>query len=426
MIVLWGELAMLYYRRNLLILSTTVFLASMSWSQIMPFLPLFLQDIGVKHNLLRWSGLIFAAHPVAAMFAQPAWGKLGDKYGRKAMVIRAGFCLGCIYFAMSFCTSPWQLVLLRFINGALTGFIPGSYALIATNTPQEIAPRAVAIAQTASATGMIIGPAIGGLLAHIFGYHGSMRVSGAAVLFATLLVWLLVKEMHKPSASEEQTSLFQDFLTALDSPILKSILLTVALCGTFAAAINPILALHLKQLSGTAPIWLTGAIFSLPGLAFTVSAYLWTAFGERNDHRIAINIGLAGTFILAFLLYFIHNLWIFAVTYFTAGLCLAAITPSASAIICTRVDADFHGRAYGLQQSASMLGALVAPLASGFVGTAFGIPSVFIMVSGLFMAGLIAINTIFKRWPLPAASAAPAAPAAGEAAGTRTRARRCS
>ncbi|MDD2485956.1 MAG: MFS transporter [bacterium] len=409
-----------YYRRNLLILSTTVFLASMSWSQIMPFLPLFLQDIGVKHNLLRWSGLIFAAHPVAAMFAQPAWGKLGDKYGRKTMVIRAGFCLGCIYFAMSLCTSPWQLVLLRFINGALTGFIPGSYALIATNTPQKIAPRAVATAQTASATGMIIGPAIGGLLAHIFGYHGSMRISGAAVLFATLLVWLLVQETHKPSTAEEQTSLLQDFLVALHSPILRSVMLAVALYGTFAAAINPILALHLKQLSGTAPIWLTGVIFSLPGLAFTFSAYLWTTFGERNDHRIAVNIGLAGTFVLAFLLYFIHNLWIFAAAYFAAGLCLAAITPSASAIICTRVNADFHGRAYGLQQSAGMLGALIAPLASGFVGTAFGIPSVFIMISSLFMAGFIAINIIFKRWPLPVASTAE------EAAYTGTRTRRCS
>ncbi|MDD3927983.1 MAG: MFS transporter, partial [bacterium] len=335
-----------YHRRNLLVLSTTVFLAAISWSQIVPFLPLFLQDIGVKDNLLRWSGIIFAAHPVAAVFAQPLWGKLGDRHGRKPMVIRAGLCLSCIYFAMSFCNAPWQLVFLRFMNGALTGFIPGSFALIATNTPRELAPRSVATAQTASATGMIIGPAIGGLLAHIFGYRGSMRVSGIAILVATLLVWLLVREKNKTSASEEQTSLLQDFMTALRSPILGSVMLVVAIYGTFAAGINPVLALHLKQLSGTAPIWLTGMVFSLPGLAFTLSAYLWTAFGERRDYRTAINIGLTGTFLLAFTLRFVHNLWAFSAVYFAAGLCLAAITPSASAIICTRVDAGFHGRAY--------------------------------------------------------------------------------
>jgi len=246
---------------------------------------------------------------------------------------------------------------------------------------------------------MIIGPAIGGLLAHIFGYRGSMRVSGIAILVATLLVWLLVREKNKTSASEEQTSLLQDFMTALRSPILGSVMLVVALYGTFAAGINPVLALHLKQLNGTAPIWLTGMVFSLPGLAFTLSAYLWTAFGERRDYRTAINIGLTGTFLLAFTLRFVHNLWAFSAVYFAAGLCLAAITPSASAIICTRVDAGFHGRAYGLQQSASMFGALIAPLAAGFIGTAYGIPSVFVMVGGIFLAGLIAINVIFKRWP---------------------------
>jgi hypothetical protein len=47
---------MTYYRRNLLVLSFTIFLAAFSWEQIAPFLPLFLKDLGITQNLPFWSG----------------------------------------------------------------------------------------------------------------------------------------------------------------------------------------------------------------------------------------------------------------------------------------------------------------------------------------------------------------------------------
>jgi DHA1 family multidrug resistance protein-like MFS transporter len=379
-----------YYRKNLLILSTTIFLTAVSWNQVMPFLPLFMKDMGLKHNLLGWVGIVFALQSAASIIAQPFWGKMGDKYGRKPMAIRAGLCLAGIYFAMSFCQTPLQLAVLRFLNGALTGFIPMSMALIATNTPQKHAARSIATAQTASAAGLIVGPAIGGLLAGLVGYRGSMQVSGAAVFISTLLVLWLVQERSRDEIVEP-TSLFQDFSIALRSKVLSSVMLTVMLYGLFVAAISPILALHLSNMNGReTTVWLTGIVFSLPPIALVLTAHSWTRFGERMGYDRGIQIGLVGAGLCGLALALVHNLWLFSGIFFVAGIFLASLNPSTGALICTRVEAGFRGRAYGMQSSAAMLGSLVAPLAATRIGMVFGLSSVFAFVGISALAGSLA------------------------------------
>ena len=378
-----------YYRKNLLILSTTIFLTAVSWNQVMPFLPLFMKDMGLKHNLLGWVGIVFAIQSAASIIAQPFWGKMGDKYGRKPMAIRAGLCLAGIYFAMSVVQTPMQLAVLRFLNGALTGFIPMSMALIATNTPQELAPRSIATAQTASAAGLIVGPAIGGLLAGLVGYRGSMQVSGSAVFISTLLVLWLVQERSRDEVVEP-TSLLQDFAISLRSKVLSSVMLTVMVYGVFVAAISPILALHLSSMSSHATVWLTGIVFSLPPIALVLTAHSWTRLGERWGYHHGIQIGLVGAGLCGLGLSLIHNIWMFSGLFFVTGIFLAALNPSTGAIICTRVKASFRGRAYGMQSSASMVGSLVAPLAATRIGAAFGLSSVFTFIGISALVGSFA------------------------------------
>jgi len=388
-----------YYRRNLYILSATIFLAALSWNQVIPFLPLFLKQIGVTHNLLQWTAVVFAAHSLSCIIALPFWGKLGDRYGQKPMVLRAGIFLTGIYFAMSLCATPWQLLILRFLNGALTGFIPCSVALIATNTPQEHAPRSVATAQAASAAGLIIGPAVGAWLPSIFGgdYRITMQLSGLAVLISTLLVWRFVEEPNRTKISEE-TSLLQDFLIALRSPILASVMFTAMLGSVFGAAVTPVLALHLTAMNGAVPPWLKGAVFSLPPIAFLLSAHPWTRFGERCGFHTAIYIGLIGGAACAIGLTFARYIWQFSALFFVTALFFTAITPAIAAIICIQVKESFRGRAYGMQNSAATFGALIAPLAASRVEVAFGISSVFAFAGIVTLAGTLALPLMIRRW----------------------------
>jgi len=386
-----------YYRRNLYVLSLTVFLATLSWNQVMPFLPKFIKQIGGAQNLDYWVGVVFAMQSLAAILMQPLWGKLGDSYGRKPMIIRAGICLAGVYFGMSICRAPWQLAICRFLNGALTGFIPGSMALIATNTPEQHAPRYIATVQTTSNVGLIIGPMVGAVLAMRFGYRGSMVVSGTAVMLSTMLVWLLVQEPNKVSAVEK-TSLIEDFGIALASRVQRSVLLVVMLAWMYPAAVNAYLILHLETLGGCRPDWFPGIIFALPAAAFVLMAYQWTRVGEWWGYDKTIAVGLISGGIGGLTLYVVHNIWLFAVIYFVMSIFTASIGPSVAAVTCTRVDESFRGRAYGIQQSAGTTGSLLAYIVASLTAARWGYGAIFLLTGGMLLVGGLMFRGMARRW----------------------------
>ncbi len=388
-----------YYRRNLYVLAVALLLASASWYLIVPFLPFFIEDMGVEENMLPyWIGIVFAAQSLASIVMQPFWGRVGDSVGRKPMILRAGFSLVVIYFLMSICHSPWQLAILRFMNGALTGFIPGCYALIATNTPEELAPQAVASAQASVSVGYIAGPALGGVLASLVGYRHSMQIAGTAVLISTLLVVWLVQEPNKTS-SKVETSLLGDFGIALRSPVQSSILFAVMLSWMFNAAVSPYLGPHVKHLYPGVDQWLVGLIFSLPAFAFVITVKRWTSLGECWGFEKPIVIGLIGTAVGAVCMAFINNIWTFGVFYFITGLWLATFAPSISGVTITRVEEGFRGRAFGIQQSAGTTGAFVAPLTAAWIFEVHGLPGVLILLASIYLVGAFVFRLMIRKWP---------------------------
>ncbi|MFQ3549520.1 MAG: MFS transporter [Armatimonadota bacterium] len=458
---------MKYYHKNLIILSITSFLAAISWNQVIPFLPLFLKELGVGENSLYiWVAVVYAMQSCASIIAQPLWGKLGDATGRKPMIIRAGMFLTIIYFGMSFSQSALHLAIFRFLNGALTGFIPGTFALIATNTPEDEAPAAVATAQASTAGGMIFGPAFGGILASIFGYRGSMRVSGTFAFIATILVLLFVKEVNKSKPSEK-TTIIQDFAFGFKSKVLLSVLIAVLVHSMCVSAITPMLVLHLKSLNldmpkwfpiflylmpgfimwgivykigsssgwikntkgkiaaivfiiaaiaalspiikkllvpsidnmpSVMPDWFSGLVFSLPSLAFLITARSWTSIGKNIKYENGIKIGLILSALFAIVISFVQNAWFFAVMFFVLGIWFASTSPLASAITCQRIDEHFRGRAYAITQSATMLGALVAPLGAGVVAKVYGIDAVFLSGGIVLILGTLLFSNAVKKW----------------------------
>lgn len=389
-----------YYRRNLYVLTTTVFVAAVCWNQIMPFLSFFVETLNVpKHLVPQWTGIAFAAQCVGSILTQPFWGKLGDSHGRKPMILRAGFCLAGVYLGMSFCRTPLQLTTFRFLNGALTGFIPGSYALIATNTPTDIAPRSIATAQAAANAGLIVGPWLGVEMAKQFGYRGSMQVGALAILVSTLLVWWLVEEPNKTVA--EKTSLREDFAISMRSPVQFSLMFVMLLFWAFGAAIGPFLMPHLRALDGGVPERIKSMVFALPAVAFILSCHAWTRMGERKGYERTITLGLIGGAVCALALSLTNSLWLFATGYFMMGLWTAALSPSISAITCTHVAETFRGRAYAIQQAAGTLGGLVAPLAAGYIAGTIGIPWIFVSVGVMLLVGVVLFRRMVKKWKLP-------------------------
>ena len=120
------------WRKNLWILVVAVILCGSSYTMLVPFLPIFLLDLGVTTGQVKmWSGVIFAASFLVAALLAPYWGRRADRSGKKKMIRRAGFSLAVVYFLGGFVQDPFQLLGVRILQGVASGFVPAAMALVA-------------------------------------------------------------------------------------------------------------------------------------------------------------------------------------------------------------------------------------------------------------------------------------------------------
>ena len=151
---------MAVWKQNLIVLWLGLFLVNAGMTMIVPFLPLYLQDLGITDPAANttWSGLIFAANFITSFFVQPIWGRLSDRYGHKVMILRSGIGMAIVMTMMGFATSPWQLLLLRLLNGTVAGFNPASLALMASIAPKHKMGTVMGLMQSGIIGGTILGP----------------------------------------------------------------------------------------------------------------------------------------------------------------------------------------------------------------------------------------------------------------------------
>src|SRR5699024_8989633 len=119
-------------------------------TMVMPFISLNIETVGNSsaEYVQNRSGWIVAITFATSSLFSPVWGRIGDKYCRKIILILSAAGLAFSVLLMGYATSVWQLFLLRFISGVFTGFVPMSQALISTQTPKETAGKVLGTLQT--------------------------------------------------------------------------------------------------------------------------------------------------------------------------------------------------------------------------------------------------------------------------------------
>ena len=106
---------------------------------IFPFLPSYVNSLGssLGINLVFLAGAVFSSQAITMTIASPFWGTLADRFGKKSMVERAMFGGSLILLAMAFSTSAEMLVVLRAIQGFISGTVAAANALVAATAPRE-------------------------------------------------------------------------------------------------------------------------------------------------------------------------------------------------------------------------------------------------------------------------------------------------
>lgn len=370
------------WKRNLFVLWVGTFLVSMAYTVSIPFMSLFLQDdLGVQSHLELWTGVVFAITFLAAALIAPFWGSMADKYGRKPMMLRAGICLSIAYFLYFIVQNPYELILIRIMEGLLAGYIPSAIALVATNTPEKQVGYALGIISTSSAAASVLGPLLGGVVSHLIGTRETFLLAGVMVLIAFVIAWVWVKEPFFVKSEAKRSAVLNDLKEAAANRTLVSALFIVFITSTSIMILEPLLTIYVLKLgsSQSNASLHAGIIFSAVGVATLIAAPRWGKIGIKVGYEKVLFIGLIGGGIGNLLQILFHDLIGFGTLRFVYGLFFAAVFPALNAFIATHTEPGFRSRAFSLNQSANQMGLLLGPLIGGFLATQLSIPVVFVI-----------------------------------------------
>src|SRR5258708_7268498 len=171
-------------------------MAIFGFSFAFPFLSIFISHdlhVGGGRDLFLWPAAIASVSGLSMGIASPIWGILGDRYGRKPMLIRSmvggALTVGLIFFVQD----PLQLFVLRFLQGATSGTVAAATALVAAETPRSRVGWALGVVTSAVALGGAIGPVIGGLAPSLGGLRLVFLLGGILLLVSLVPVLLVVR-----------------------------------------------------------------------------------------------------------------------------------------------------------------------------------------------------------------------------------------
>ena len=331
-------------------------------------------------------------------FISPVWGILADRFGRKAMVMRAMFGGAVILSLMSLAPNVYLIVILRCLQGFVTGSVAAMTALASGTVPRNKMPFAMGVIMLAVFLGQSLGPLAGGFIAGRWGYHATFYASGAFLLIAGLIVLLLVKEHFEPLPRPRGGTVRAMFKLAI-SPELLPLLVVLSIISLGQGTIGPIISLRVEGIVGVdrAPA-VSGLIFSLMGLTAAVASVVSGRLAQRLSlPRILVicclAIGLA----------YVPSTWaksaaLFGFFLILAGLFRGGLSTSSNAMVGLSVAEGQQGLAYGLSQSASSLGGAFGPIIGGGLANAFGLPPVFLVSGAVYLiVAVVAARWLLKR-----------------------------
>jgi len=388
------------WRRNLYIIWASQFLAMMGMNLVVPFLPFYIRELGVTdpEAVASWSGLVYAGPFFLSFFFTPLWGIMGDKYCRKAMTVRAIFGLAISQALIGFSPNVEMLLIFRMAQGAISGFIASALALVSSTTPREKSGYAIGVLQTASSSGTVIGPLVGGALADIFGYRPLFFVVAVICAISGFVVIKFVQEStEKRISSVSLNSIIENYRYALRSKTIRVALGLILISQAAILMIQPVFSLYVDSFAINKEYLATiaGAIFSTTGLCMVISAPWW---GKRNDSKsykktLTITIiGAAAAYAAQGLVTEAYQLIFFRAL---QGLFMGGLLPTLYVYVTKNTISERRGGIIGIASSFNVLAAMIGPPLGGYIAAHVGLRQNFFITGGILLSAVIIVRSFF-------------------------------
>lgn len=374
-----------------------VFIAQMvtaiGFALVFPFLPLYVEHLGSTTGMSVevGAGLAIGLQGFTMMIASPFWGAAADRYGRKPMILRTMYGGTIVMALMAIVTNSEQLIILRGIQGLITGTVAANNALVAAAVPREKIGFAMGTIQVGLWAGVAAGPLMGGVLADQFGYAMPFYITALTLLFSGILIHVGIQEEFVPPTTEDtgiqQSSILTNWLHLFREPGVSMVLITRFLSGvgrTLIVPIAPLFVVSLVAEGSDHQALLAGSVMAASSAASTISGVYFGRLGDRIGHRpIFIWTSLAAT-----LLYipqvFVTSVWQLLILQGLAGLALGGMTSAPSALLARYTQPGEEGAIYGLDNSIISGSRAAAPIVGSLTALYFGMRGTFAATVVLF------------------------------------------
>ena len=358
------------------------FITGLGYSMTMPFISLFMAELGHynKLQLNLYSGLAFAMTFIAQAIISPYWGNLADRKGRKLMCMRASGVMALTITLTGFAPNALYIVVMRFIQGSFSGYINNATALMASETPHQKSGWVMSQMMTAGTAGNLVGPLLGGALSSFFGnllggawgYRIPFFITGVLMFIVFLGTTFLVHEDFTPISREKMKPMGEIMKSLPSVKLIIVMFITTMLVQSSTMSIDPIVSLYVKSMMphGANVAFVAGVVAATPGLGTLIAA---SKIGHKMDEigplRV-LRIGLIVGFALFIPMALTNNPWVLAVLRFFLGIASAGMLPAAQTVLTLNTLQESFGRIFSYNQSfqavGAVLGSLMGSTISGF------------------------------------------------------------
>lgn len=376
------------------------FFSIMGFSFAIPFVPFYLQEMGVhdSHELKMWIVLFNFAAPLTMAIFAPIWGTLSDRYGRRLMLLRANFGSVIVLFLMGIAISPTMLVVLRLLQGVLTGTVTASQTMVSVHAPKDRLGFSLGMLSAAVCSGSTSGAFFGGMFAEVFGYRIAFFAGSSLMLLAALLV-LLGTEEYVAKRKEQNGNSRKLQFNPKNLGASKLILITTSAIGLvmfFDAGWLPLLVQEIHGgLRGAS--FLTGLLAAVGGIAGFIAGPIIGRLADRITPPIIARFSGLGAGFMAILT---ALAWCFPFLFFTrfcTAFCAGGLDPVFQIWLSKVTPEKDRGFVFGWATTARAVGWMWAPLISGAVAWLAGVRAIFFAAAAFYFLLVPLISFIVHR-----------------------------
>ncbi|KMO32084.1 MFS transporter [Methylobacterium variabile] len=351
-----------------------------------PFWPLRLKEISASDLAFSVAATgTYLAPMLGIALTGSLWGRLGDRYGHKPMMLRALAGLALTQLGLAVAGDPWTIVLLRFVQGACAGFSAPAQAYGVGLVTPERRGRLFAFLQVSTNVGSLGGAVLGGVILDHAGFFWiNAAASGLCVACSFCVVALLPPVSPAPRSPAGVPA---PAAAVWRNPVILGLL--IAHGCLLASRLLPQMpfSLYVRATFGVEN-WVIGFCYGLMATGFVASAALWARLFEGRTRQATLGgialvaLACAGVALVAGAT---HSIAIFAASYCAWGALLGAATPVLTGLISREAAAHRQGHILGVVQSATQASSMAGVALGGLLSQAAGSAAIFPTVAILYL-----------------------------------------